>query len=221
MNRKLYLFIIIQIVFLQPLFSYTDKVSEIKNNDMSIIWLSRSSTLPISGSNRLILQFGYSFANVENRKIINYPDIDFGLKLMKNMSITSKIVGLSFGEYSSHNIGFGMQYFYGREDTLNWISSIQRAVFKIGSDFKITSISMDVKRLIKLKSMQFRIGIGSSFYKKFLFDDGINKLINKENQINFLSLETITTYRVLNLGFHLNITPKGLLSSIFIQKEFL
>lgn len=220
MNYKFYLFIIIQIIFLHPLLSYSDKVSEIKNNDISIIWLSKSSTLPISGNNRLILQFGYSFANVENKKIMNYPDIDFGLKLMKNMSITSKIVGLSFGEYSFHNIGFGMQYFYGREDTLNWISSIQRVELKTESDFKLTSISMDVKRLIELKPMQFRIGIGSSFYKKKLYDVITDKQINRKNQINFLSLETIITYHVLNFGFHLNITPKGLLSSIFVQKEF-
>ena len=84
-----------------------------------------------------MFQYGYSVGKTKGRNNIIYPSIDFGLKTMKNLSLSSKLYGASFGGESVHVIGSGLQYFYGNEDTLNWVSCFQRVDLKAGRDYKL------------------------------------------------------------------------------------
>ena len=222
MNQIFYLFIITEIIFSQTKLINTNLVSKIKSNDISAVWLSKFPVLHTDGNNRLIFQYGYSIANPYNSNwFMISPNIDFGLKVLKNISITSKLNGVSFGEEFFHIIGGGIQYFYGRNDTLNWVSCIQRVNLNAGKDFRLTTITMDFRKLINWKSIQFRIGIGSNFYKKTLYDNTVFRLINKKSQINFIGLDAIVFYRNFNFGIDMYITPNGIINSLFIQKQFL
>ena len=168
-----------------------------------------------------MFQYGYSVGKTKGRNNIIYPSIDFGLKTMKNLSISSKLYGASFGGEFVHVIGSGLQYFYGNEDTLNWVSCFQRVDLKAGRDYKLSTITMDIRKLFNLSFLQFRIGIGSNFYKKRLFDSNVIQFITSRDQINFIGLDAIIPYRILNFGIDVYITSNGILSSLFIQKEFL
>ena len=197
-----------------------NNISEIKYNDVTAIWLSRFPTLNNDGRKRLVFQYGYSVGKTKGKNNILYPSIDFGLKTMKNLSISSKLYGASFGGESVHVIGSGLQYFYGNEDTLNWVSCFQRVDLKAGRDYKLSTITMDIRKLFNLNFLQFRIGIGSNFYKKRLFDSNVIQFITSRDQINFVGLDAVVPHRILNFGIDVYITSSGILSSLFIQKEF-
>ena len=182
--------------------------------------MSRFPTLNSDGGKRLVFQYGYSVGKTKGRNNIIYPSIDFGLKTMKNLSISSKLYGASFGGEFVHVIGSGLQYFYGNKDTLNWVSCFQRVDLKAGRDFKLSTITMDIRKLFNLSFLQFRIGIGSNFYKKRLFDSNVIQFITSRDQINFIGLDAIMPHRILNFGIDVYITSSGILSSLFIQKEF-
>ena len=167
-----------------------------------------------------MFQYGYSVGKTKGRNNIIYPSIDFGLKTMKNLSISSKLYGASFGGEFVHVIGSGLQYFYGNEDTLSWVSCFQRVDLKAGRDYKLSTITMDIRKLFNLNFLQFRIGIGSNFYKKRLFDSNMIQFITSRDQINFVGLDAIVPHRILNFGIDVYITSSGILSSLFIQKEF-
>ena len=79
---------------------------------------------------------------------------------------------------------------------------------------------MDLRKLFNLNFLQFRIGIGSNFYKKRLFDSNVIQFITSRDQINFIGLDAIMPHRILNFGIDVYITSSGILSSLFIQKEF-
>ena len=197
-----------------------NNISEIKYNDVTAIWLSRFPTLNNDGRKRLVFQYGYSVGKTKGKNNILYPSIDFGLKTMKNLSISSKLYGASFGGEYVHVIGSGLQYFYGNEDTLNWVSCFQRVDLKAGRDYKLSTITIDIRKLFNLNFLQFRIGIGSNFYKKRLFDSNVIQFITSRDQINFVGLDAVVPHRILNFGIDVYITSSGILSSLFIQKEF-
>ena len=217
MKRACYLFIIIEIIFSES----SNKIFEIKNHNITSVWLSRFPALNTNGAKRLVFQYGRSIAITNNRNYISYPNIDFGLKAMKNLSVTAKLNGVSLDNEFFHVIGSGVQYFYGGEDTLNWVSCIQRVDLKGGKDFKLSTVTMDIRKLINFNFFQFRIGIGSNFYKKTSFDNIAAQFTTKKEQINFIGLDAIIFHHILNFGIDIYIAPYDILGSLFIQKEFL
>ena len=50
---------------------------------------------------------------------------------------------------------------------------------------------MDIRKLFNLSFLQFRIGIGSNFYKKRLFDSNVIQFITSRDQINFIGLDMV------------------------------
>ena len=130
----------------------------------SSFWLSESPSMDPASNNRIIIQFG-TLSSI--KKIIGeYPNFDFGIKVTRNLAITGKLFGFSTAKESPQILGAGIQYFYGGGDTLDWVSSIQRVDLKGLSHFRLTSLTFDIRKWIEWNSIQFRIGVGSNYFKE-------------------------------------------------------
>ena len=111
----------------------------------SSLWLSASPSVDPTSEDRLMFQTGYS--SIFNKKIDDYwfyPNVDIGVKISKNLCLTTKAYGFSTGKDHPQILGAGMQYYFGtNNDTLDWSTCIQRVDLKGLEHFRLTSITFD------------------------------------------------------------------------------
>lgn len=93
------------------------------------------------------MQYGLtSINNMNAEKKNTYPNLNISFKITKNLSITSKIFGFQSEDDLPQVLGAGFQYYFGTNDTLNTLVSIQRSDLKGLDDFKLNSINVDLKK---------------------------------------------------------------------------
>ena len=187
----------------------------------SSLWLGSSPAIDPSSENRFIFQAGYSsIFNNKYNDYWSYPNVDMGLKISKNLSITTKAYGFYLQQDSPQVLGAGIQYYFGtNNDTLNWSTCVQRIDLKGLEHFRMTSITLDIRKWVSLNSIRFRIGAGSNFFKEnsFLIDDNVpNKF---EGQINFIGLDITVPISIFILGIEARMNTDRVSTSIFLQKE--
>lgn len=182
----------------------------------SSLWLSESPAMDPASNNRIIIQSG-TLSSI--KKIIGeYPNFDFGIKVTRNLAITGKLFSFSTAKESPQILGAGIQYYYGRGDTLNWVSSIQRVDLKGLSHFRLTSLTFDIRKWIEWNSIQFRIGVGSNIFKERSYK-GYSEPSSMKGQINFVGADALMSYSFLKYGIGTRIHPGRTLVTFFIQKE--
>jgi len=182
----------------------------------SSFWLSESPAMDPASNNRIIIQSG-TLSSI--KKIIGeYPNFDFGIKVTRNLAITGKLFGFSTAKESPQILGAGIQYYYGGRDTLNWVSSIQRVDLKGLSHFRLTSLTFDIRKWIEWHSIQFRIGVGSNFFKERSYKE-YSEPSSMKGQINFVGADALMSYSFLKYGIGTRIHPGRTLVTFFIQKE--
>ena len=187
----------------------------------SSFWLSSSAAIDPSRENRFSFQAGYcTIFNQQNNDYWSYPNVDMGLKITKNLSITTKAYGFYIQEEAPQVLGAGIQYYFGtNNDTLNWSTCIQRVDLKGLEHFRISSITFDIRKWISLKSTRFRIGAGSNFFKENSYLMGDNIPTKIEGQINFLGLDITVPLSIFILGIEARMNSDMVLTTIFLQKE--
>jgi len=190
------------------------------HGDASSFWLSKTPVINPISQNRIFLESGLSFTRSEDQHYWVYPNIDCGLRITNNLVCTAKIFGFSSYNQSPQILGSGFQYFFGNTDTLNWITSIQRIDIKGLKGFSLTSLTVDIRKWINWEFAQFRLGVGSNFYKKNSYQDIITNKINTNGQLNFVGLDIILSILELKFGFNTHVNYNRIMGSIFIQKEF-
>ena len=185
----------------------------------SSFWLSESPAMDPGSNNRIIVQSGRlrSITKI-SEGYWTYPNFDFGIKVTRNLAITGKLFGFSTAKESPQILGAGIQYYYGGGDTLNWVSSIQRVDLKGLSHFRLTSLTFDIRKWIEWNSIQFRIGIGSNFFKERSYK-GYSEPSSMKGQINFVSADALKSYSFFKYGIGTRIHPGRTLVTFFIQKE--
>ncbi len=182
----------------------------------SSLWLSESPAMDPASNNRIIIQSG-TLSSI--KKIIGeYPNFDFGIKVTRNLAITGKLFSFSTAKESPQILGAGIQYYYGRGDTLNWVSSIQRVDLKGLIHFRLTSLTFDIRKWIEWNSIQFRIGVGSNIFKERSYK-GYSEPSSMKGQINFVGADALMSYSFLKYGIGTRIHPGRTLVTFFIQKE--
>ena len=143
-----------------------------------------------------------------------------GLKITKNLSITTKAYGYYMQEEAPQVLGAGIQYYFGtNNDTLNWSTCIQRVDLKGLEHFRISSITFDIRKWISLRSTRLRIGAGSNFFKENSYLMGDNIPTKIEGQINFLGLDITVPLSIFILGIEARMNADRVLTTIFLQKE--
>ena len=182
----------------------------------SSFWLSETPSMDPASNNRIIIQFG-TLSSI--KKIIGeYPNFDFGIKVTRNLAITGKLFGFSTAKESPQILGAGFLYYYGGGDTLNWVSSIQRVDLKGLNHFRLSSLTFDIRKWIEWNSIQFRIGVGTNFFKERSYK-GYSEPSSMKGQINFVGLDALISYSFFKYGIGTRMHPGRTLVTFFIQKE--
>ena len=155
----------------------------------SAFWLSESPIINPTTSNRVILQPGFSSSLTRLwGKYWTYPNLDIGINVTHNLAVTGKIFGFSTGKESPQIIGAGFQYYFGGADTLDWSTSIQRVDLKGLNHFRLTTLTLDIRKWISWKFVDIRLGIGSNFFKEVSYFGYHNAPAAMEGQINFIGV---------------------------------
>ena len=186
----------------------------------SSLWLSESPIINLMSKQRIIIQTGFaSTMKKQGGEYWNYPNLDVGIKATNNLAMTIKIFGFKAGNDAPQVIGGGLHYAYGTKDSLNWVTSLQRVDLKGLNHFRLSSLTLDIKKYIIWKSIQFRIGLGSNFYKQktYINDPSIPQKL--EGQINFFGIDALYNYSIFNIGIGVKMHPNKSIMTFFIQKE--
>ena len=217
---KSILFFIFSLVIIYPQSNYFNIVS---GNSREIIhasslWLSGTPMINPMAKNRFFLEIGSSLSLLANNRY-KYPNVDIGMKVTKNLSILNKVFGFKADNEYPQIIGAGLQYYFGSRDSLDWSATVQRINLKGLKYFSLSSLSIDLRKWYHLKSVKFRLGIGSNYFKERTFSntDVLPAVI--KGQINYLGFDFSLPIRTFNLGLENQISKSMIISTAFVQKE--
>ena len=186
-----------------------------KSARLIALGISKSYAINPFKTNRLYFQSSMSFNSLsKNNKDEYHPDIGFGYKVSKNLALEGSVFNYSLGGNSDQIIRAGIQYYFGSNDTLSWVSSLKKVNYKCLKSYNIDNISLDISKWIKYRRNFFRFGLGSIFYKKdnFLYKEG--------GQINFILVNTIIPVKIFQLGFETKMNLDMFFYSFSMQKDF-
>lgn len=187
---------------------------------LSGLWLSHSPIFNPRNNSKILIEYDVSTL-VKNKKFNNwyYPNFNISAKITKNLSITSKLFGFSSEGDLPQIIGAGFQYYFGENDTLSSVFSIQRTDLKGIKDFTYSSISLGIKKWYEYKLYKLRYGLGSVFYKSKINIElkKVNQSIKK--QINFFEIEGLYPFSVINSGIGLKFNNRLIMFKLVFQKE--
>ena len=185
-------------------------------------WLSNNPKLnPDFSNHRLGISTGYSsyFGKVhDNRWIL--PDFDIVMRVTGNLSLTGKLYGFQLKDDAPHVIGSGIQYYFGKNDSNTWVSSIQRIDLKGVAHFRLTSITMNINKWFSGTLVDYCLGVGANIFKGRSYYKSIATLDNIEGQANFFSMDVIKPFDSFKLGIGFNIHPNYQLFRAYIMKNF-
>jgi len=186
----------------------------------SSFWLSGSPMIDPLSNNRLIIETGLSLITVNaNPNNFKYPNIDVGMKVTKNLSLTYRSYGFESGDDHPQIIGGGLQYYFGGQDTLNWSTTFQRIDLKGLEYFSLSSLLIDLRKWFRWNKFKFRIGVGTNFFKEHSFSGDHDLPNTMKGQINFLGFDFAIPISVIILGVENRISPHRSISTFYIQKE--
>ena len=185
----------------------------------SALWLSQSPVINPLNQGKIFVQYGLTSLkmNVDRKNI--YPNLNISIKVTKNLSITSKIFGFQSENDLPQVLGAGFQYYFGTNDTLNTLLSIQRTDLKGLDDFNLNSINVDLKKWLSWKKYKLRYGIGSIFYKSKIRSDFQFLGLIKNDQINYFELECLRSAFMIDLGLGFKMSNKVSSFTLITQKE--
>ena len=213
------LYLVIFILFYFSDLKAADKDIKYNNYEVTSLWLSHSYN--INPLNKSRFTFHVNFCSAANKNIIYYyPDIAFGLKVSRNLSLTTNILIDNLNDSSSRIVGVGAQYFFGSKDTLDWVTSLKRVDFKVLKLFYLSNIAFDISRWFQYKKKFFKLGLGTNFFKKNYYLSNVNRLTNTTGQVNYLFSSMNFPFYDFNLGTELKFSNNKLLFSLLVNTEF-
>ena len=186
----------------------------------SSFWLSESPAVDPMSKNRIMIQSGVSSVVTKiGKQYLTYPNFDIAIKATNNLALTGKVFGFSVEKESPQILGAGIQYYFGGKDTLDWATSIQRVDLKGLNHFRLTSLTIDIRKWVEWRMFQFRIGAGSNFFKEQSYSGNHTAPTNMEGQINFVGMDAFISYSFAKFGFGTRINSDSSFITCFIQKE--
>ena len=217
---KSILIFILSLAFIYP---QSNNFNIVSGNSREIIhasslWLSGIPMINPMAKNRFFLEIGSSLSILAHNRY-KYPNVDIGMKVTKNLSIINKVYGFKADNEHPQIMGGGLQYYFGRGDSLDWSATIQRINLKGLKYFSLSSLSIDFRKWYNWKSFKFRLGIGSNYFKERTFSntDVLPAVI--KGQINYVGFDFSLPLGTFNLGLENQISKSMIISTAFVQKE--
>jgi len=170
--------------------------------------------------NRIMIQSGVSSVVTKiGNQYWTYPNFDIAIKATNNLALTGKVFGFSVEKESPQILGAGIQYYFGGKDTLDWATSIQRVDLKGLNHFRLTSLTIDIRKWVEWRMFQFRIGAGSNFFKEQSYSGNHSAPSTMEGQINYFGLDALQNFSIYKVGLGMRINPNLSFLTLFLQKE--
>ena len=217
---KLILSFSLLLVFIYPQSNYFNTASGDSREIIhaSSLWLSGTPMINPMGENRVFFEVGSSFSFLANNKY-KYPNIDIGMKVTKNLSVTHKTYGFRSDQEHPQIIGGGLQYYFGSSDSLDWSATIQRIDLKGLKYFSLSSLSIDLRKWYVWRDFKFRLGMGSNYFKERIFSNTDLLPAKVKGKINFIGFDCSLPLGTFTIGLENHITTSMIISTIFLQKE--
>ena len=92
-------------------------------------------------------------------------------------------------------------------------------VIKGLNHFRLASLTLDIRKWISWKFVDFRLGAGSNFFKEVSYSGNHNAPAAMEGQINFIGVDAIIRYTIINIGAGTRIHPGSTMVTFFFLKE--
>tara|TARA_B100001250_G_scaffold95956_1_gene80219 strand:+ start:775 stop:1485 length:711 start_codon:yes stop_codon:yes gene_type:complete len=195
-----------------------DDCSEEAKNEIytSSLWLSQSNFSSPLNINRFSMNFGFSI--IEKNNLI--PNFYNFLKITKNLVLTSKIYSFNINKTSPQILGAGLQYYFGFNDTLNWITSLQKVDIKGLKHYRLSTVTLSISKKKNFNNFEIFYGLGSNFYKEKSYINFKNIPKRIEGQINYLDICILSRFKFFNISLNLISSLDYKIISLIIQKDF-
>ena len=160
---------------------------------------------------------GLDISKIKNKRWV-LPNFDFGFKVTENLALTSKIYGFVTNNNQPQVLSVGGQYFFGDKDKSS-VFSVSKTSLKGLKDFRLSCLTLNIKKWGRWNNIFFNIGIGSNFFKEATYD--INPQIPRkiEGRTNFLSFSFMKQIYDVVAGGSLKLHPQRQYFSWFVQKN--
>ena len=138
--------------------------------------------------------------------------------MTRNLTFISKIYSFNHKKQSPHIYGVGVLYESKNNEGSNWISSLQKVNLRGLSDYRLTTITIGVSRVLSYNTVNISYGLGSIFYnqKFYKFYENIPEKI--ESQINVMHLSGLTKIKSLQFETKVSGNFKIIIFSCSIKK---
>ena len=156
------------------------------------LWLGQVSSFSFT-NNRVNIDFEMSLFEKKNF----LPSFSYSLKLTRNLIFISKIFSLNHGNQSPHICGLGIVYASKTNKNSNWISSLQKVNLRGLSDYRLSTITIGVSKVLSYKIVNLSYGLGSVFYDQKFYKPYQGLPRKNESQINFMHLSGSTKIKSL------------------------
>ena len=182
-------------------------------------WLSELLMINPMAKTRLAISIGQSISipKIKNKRWV-LPNFDFGYKVTENLALTSKVYGFVTNNNQPQVLSVGGQYFFGDKDKSS-VFSLSKTSLRGLKDFRLSCLTLNMKKWGKWNNVFFNIGLGSNSFKESTYN--INPQIPRkiEGRTNFLSFSFMKQIYGVVAGGSLKLHPQRQYFSWFVQKN--
>ena len=223
MRKIVFLFFAIGIIYSQAAdfkFSLNKPEDSKKISYHASFWLSELLMINPMSQSRLAISFGQSISisKIKNKHWF-LPNSDLGFKVTENLALTSKIYGFILSKDQPQVFSFGGQYFFGDKEK-SLVLYLNKSNLKGLNDFRLSCLTLNIKKWARWNDALFNIGIGSNFFKEVTYVSNTEIPSKIEGQTNFLSFTLMKQIFSAVLGGSLKLHPDRQYFSWFVQKNF-
>ncbi len=138
--------------------------------------------------------------------------------MTRNLTFISKIYSFNHEKQSPHIYGVGVLYESKNNEGSNWTSSLQKVNLRGLSDYRLSTITIGVSRVLSYNAVYLSYGLGSIFYNQKFYKFYVNIPEKIESQINFMHLSGSIKIKSLQFETKVSGNFKTIIFSCSIKK---
>ena len=175
----------------------------------SSLWLSNTLLINPLTHSRFTAQIGFSTIPIkEPTRLWTYPNFDFGFRLTKNLSITSKAYGYVAEKDAPQVIGGGLQYYFGSQDTHDWSLSLQRTDLLGLEYYNLKSLNFDLGKWFSYNTNLLKVSFGTNFFDGVAFKVPIDQKKYFDGKFNYVAVTVLRPFMFFDIGIGLKFSSK-------------
>ena len=185
------------------------------------LWLSNTLLINPLTYSRFTAQIGLSTISIkEPTRLWTYPNFDFGFRLTKNLSITSKAYGYVAEEDAPQVIGGGLQYYFGSQDTHDWSLSLQRTDLLGLEYYNLKSLNFDLGKWFSYDTDLLKVSFGTNHFNGVAFKAPIDQKKYFDGKFNYVAVTVLRPFMFFDIGIGLKFSSKNSTLLLHTKKDF-